>query len=219
MSGELARKMIHLSSLAIPVAYSFLPKSTILWVLLPMTAIAVIIDYGKFYIGGVDRFYKFLFGPILREHETDGTRKLLSGGSYVLISACLCIIIFPKVIAITAFAVLIVSDATSALIGRRFGKHAFFDKSLEGSIAFFVSALLVISLAPKAAGSITEFFVAAFGALVGTIAEAMSTRLKLDDNFSVPCTIGITMWIVYFLLSLTHDPSYVSLYRQLMQQP
>ena len=188
-----------------------------LWLLVPFTAFAIFVDYGRYYIGWVNKYVQLVFGPILREHENDDKKKLLSGGSYVVISACLCIIIFPKVIAITAFTILIVSDATGALLGRKFGKRKFFDKSLEGSIAFFISALIVVLVMPKIQGLPVEFWVGALAALVGTIIEAMSIRLKLDDNFSVPCTVGLTMWVAYFILAHIGDPAYEVLYRQLMQ--
>ncbi len=217
MSEEVVRKSIHLSSLAIPIIYSFVTKAEMLWVLIPFTLICLAIDYGRHYIPILQRLFLFLFGSILREHEKDVGKKLLSGGTYVLISACLCIIIFPKVIAITAFGILIVSDAISALIGRRFGRHKFFDKSIEGSLAFFLSACAVVALAPKAGSDGAEFIIGFIAAAVGAIIEAMSVRLKVDDNFSVPSSIGIAMWIGYWLISLNTVSGHSSLLQQLMR--
>lgn len=217
MGGEIIRKGIHLASLTIPIAYSFFTQQTMLLILLPFTAIALFLDYGRHYAPWVRRFVNSMFASILREHETDSKKKLLSGGSYVLISACLCIIVFPKVIAITAFAILIVSDAISALLGRRFGKHRFLDKSVEGSTAFFLSALIVVAVSPKVSGLGAEFMIGAIGALIGTLIEAASVRLKVDDNFSVPCSIGIVMWLCYYLISIIGDPVYSSMFGQLMK--
>ncbi len=185
--------------------------------LVPFTLFAVFIDYGRHYISWVDRSFKSLFGRILREHEQDNSKKLISGGSYVLISACLCIIIFPKVIAITAFAILIISDAISALVGRRFGKRPFLDKSVIGSTSFALSAFIVVFLSPKAMGLPIEYVIGCIAAMVGTLVEAMSVRLKLDDNFSVPSSVGLTMWLGYFLLTLSSDPIYTKLFSVLMQ--
>ena len=217
MSGEVIRKGIHLASLTIPIAYSFFTQQTMLLILLPFTAIALFLDYGRHYAAWVRRLVNSMFASILREHETDSKKKLLSGGSYVLISACLCIIVFPKVIAITAFAILIVSDAISALLGRRFGKHRFLDKSVEGSTAFFLSALIVVSVSPKVSALGAEFVIGAIGAFVGTLIEAASVRLKVDDNFSVPCSIGIVMWLCYYLISIIGDPAYLSMFEKLMK--
>ncbi|MBS1904624.1 MAG: dolichol kinase [Bacteroidetes bacterium] len=219
MSNELVRKSIHLSSLAIVIFYAFVPESTLLWILLPLTILAFVIDYGRHYVPVVDKMFQMVFGKILRPHETDSRKKLLSGGTYVLISAVFCVVLFPKVIAITSFATLIVSDATSALIGRRFGRHRFFDKSVEGSTAFLVSAMIVVALAPKVLGLPIEYGIGFVGVLVGTLVEAMSVRLKLDDNFSVPSSVGITMWLCYLLLSLGADPRYSALYTHLVHGP
>lgn len=219
MANELVRKTIHLSSLGIIIAYAFLPKSTMLWVLVPFTLLALTIDYGRHYVPFIDRVFQMIFGKILREHERDTNRKLLSGGTYVLISASLCMILFPKVIAITSFAILIVSDATSALIGRRWGKHRFFDKSVEGSSAFFVSAVIVVLVAPKALGLPVEYAIGIVAAVVGTLVEAMSVRLKVDDNFSVPSSVGLTMWVGYLIASMMNTPGYSSMYQSLIHGP
>ena len=217
MSGELTRKLLHITSLTIPIGYYYLSYSTALWILIPFTLFALFIDYGRYYIPLIDRVVNKMFGSILREHERDSKRKLLSGGSYVLISACLCILIFPKIIAITAFSILIISDTSSALIGRRFGKHHFLDKSLEGSIAFIVSACIVVVIAPKVECLWQEYCIGFIAAIIGAIIEAMSVRLRVDDNFSVPISIGISMWIGYFFISLLSPSVFEPLYRALVR--
>ncbi len=115
----------------------------------------------------------------------------------MLLSACLCVLLFPKVIVITAFAILIISDTAAALIGRRFGRHRFFTKSLEGSSAFFVSALLVVAVAPKIAYAPVEYLVGAVTAAVATVVEAAG--IKVDDNLSIPLVSGAVMWGLYAL--------------------
>ncbi|MEP7233763.1 MAG: dolichol kinase [Ignavibacteriota bacterium] len=217
MSGELLRKVIHISSLSIPIAYYFLPRSTTVIGVVGLTLLALLIDYGKFYIKPIDRFYHWAFDPILREHERDMSRKLLSGGSYVLISACICVLVFPKIIAITAFSILIISDTASALIGRRFGKNHFLDKSFEGTIAFIVSAWIVVLIAPKNGSNLLEYIPGIFAAVVGGIIEAMSVRLRVDDNFSVPVSIGLTMWLGYFLLAAVIPSTFGPIYEGLLK--
>lgn len=217
MTGELARKVIHLCSLSIPIAYSYLTYRAMLSVLVPITVVAFAIDYGRYYVGWLNKLFNILVGPILRPHERDSSKKLLSGGSYVLISACLSILFFPKVIAISAFSILIISDASSALIGRRFGKRHFLDKSLEGTLAFIASAWIVIFIAPKVIGVWEEYAIGMIAAVLGAIIEAASVTLRFDDNFSVPLTIGMVMWMLYYLLSLLSPSTYSVLYHQLLR--
>jgi dolichol kinase len=122
----------------------------------------------------------------------------LTGATNILFSAIVCIILFPKIITINAFAILIISDITSALFGRRFGKRKFFQKSLEGAMAFFVSATVVVFLAPKVQGLAMEYVIGIIAAAVGAVVEAASTTI--DDNISVPLAIGTLMWALYALL-------------------
>lgn len=192
---ELVRKAIHLTSLSIPVIYFFISKQLALTLLIPMTAAFIIVDVARYYFAPVSEWFYRWFGWLLRRHEQDEKKKRLNGATNVLISACLCVLLFPKLITVTAFAILIVSDSTSALVGRRFGKRRFFDKSLEGSIAFFVSAVLVVFVAPKVAFHPLEYVIGIVAAGVGAIVEAIS--MKVDDNISIPIAVGLVMWGLY----------------------
>lgn len=213
-SSELIRKVIHLASLSIPVLYFYVTRETALWILFPIGIFSVFIDVGRHYIGGLERVVGKIFNPILRPHERK--RGLLSGATYVIISALFCVLFFPKLITITAFSILIVSDASSALIGRAYGRHKFFDKSLEGSVAFVLSAWIVIFITPKAGPMPVEYILAAFAAVIGGIAEAASARTRLDDNFSVPLSIGFSMWGLYYLLSIWHPAQFGTLYQKML---
>jgi dolichol kinase len=192
---EVVRKAIHLFSLSIPIIYFFISKYFALCLLVPITAFAISLDIARYYIPTVaDWFYKW-FGGLLRKHETDVNKKRLNGASNVLVSALLCVLIFPKIIAINAITILIISDTTSALIGRRYGKHRFLAKSLEGSAAFFISAVLVIIAAPKIDQMPMEYIIGFIAAAVGTVVEALP--IKIDDNLTIPLSVGLSLWALY----------------------
>jgi dolichol kinase len=194
---EVIRKAIHLSSLSIPVVYYFVTRSTALSILLPITLLFLLSDLARLYIPPAGRVIDHLFGWLLRKHERDNRGRRLTGATYVLVSAVVCIWVFPKVIVITAFAILIVSDSAAALVGRRYGRHPFFTKSLEGTLAFFVTALGVIAAAPKIAYTPGEYLIGAAAALLGTLVEAVAPGI--DDNLSVPLSVSVAMWILYAL--------------------
>ncbi|MBI3004609.1 MAG: dolichol kinase [Ignavibacteriales bacterium] len=200
---ELVRKSIHLTSLSIPVIYFFITREQALWILGPMTAAFLATDIARHYIPPVARWFYQTFGWLLRRHEQEGNKKRLNGATYVLISACLCVLIFPKIITVTAFAILIISDSTSALIGRKYGKKRFFGKSREGSIAFLVSAVLVVLISPKIQGHPLEFFIGFVGAAIGTVVESLSVRI--DDNLTIPISISAVMWGLYALVLPSMD--------------
>lgn len=200
---ELVRKAIHMCSLSIPVVYYFLSKELALTLLVPITLAFLVVDIARYYSPVVSRWFYNWFGWLLRRHELDGTMKRLSGATNVLLSACFCVLVFPKIITVNAFAILIVSDTTSALIGRRFGKQRFFNKSLEGSIAFFVSAMIVVLIAPKVERLGMEYAIGVFASGIGAIVEA--TSRFIDDNISIPISIGFTMWALYWWILPTVD--------------
>lgn len=204
MHSEITRKALHLSSIWIPLFYYYLPYATVLWILISLTIFSLLVEYGRYVSPVVNQFVQKFFGSILRTHEIDQSRKLLSGATYVFISALLCILIFPRNIAVAAFAILIISDTASALFGRKFGKHRVYDKSLEGALAFALSGCLVILVTPKVYGHWLEYAIGFFAAFVGAIVEMLSTKLRLDDNLSVPTSIGLTLWVGYWLLSQVH---------------
>jgi dolichol kinase len=107
------------------------------------------------------------------------------------------------VIAINAFTILIISDTTSALVGRRFGRHRFLAKSLEGSLAFFISAVIVILIAPKVSRLPAEYVVGIIAASIGAVVEALPNRI--DDNLSIPLAVGFSLWWLYMLFLPTLD--------------
>ncbi len=195
---EVIRKLIHLNSLSIPIIYYHIEKQLALTILIPLTFAFLVVDIIRYYNPQVaDWFYKF-FGFLLRDKEKDDKKKRLNGATNVLLSALFCVVVFPKLIFVTAFSILIISDISSALIGRKFGKRKFFAKSLEGSAAFFISAIIVVLFTPKVEHNFLEYVIGFIAAFFGTLAESMS--LEIDDNLSIPITIGTIMWILYTLL-------------------
>jgi dolichol kinase len=195
---EILRKSIHLCSLSIPVVYYFIPRNTALIILGIMTAIALILDLGRYFSKTIAKIFYRLFGFMLRQHEVDHEKRNLNGATYVLLSGFICVLIFPKVIVVTAFAILIISDTTAALIGRRFGTHKFLFKTLEGTLAFFISGIVVVLLSPKIDYRFSEYIIGIVGAGFGAIVENLSYGLA-DDNLVIPISVGIAMWLLYIL--------------------
>ena len=196
---ELLRKSIHFCSLSIPIIYYFITKELAIYLLVPLTVFAIVLDILRYFIPSISKLFYNVFGTMLRAHEKNHDKKTLNGATFVLISALLVVLIFPKVIGITAFAILIIGDIFAALIGRRYGTHKFLKKSLEGTTAFFVTACIVILLTPKVEGLFLEYLIGMIGAGVGAIAENLAYGYA-DDNLVIPLSIGITMWLLYMLL-------------------
>jgi dolichol kinase len=195
---EVVRKLIHLCSLSIPIIYYFISKTTAVIILSIATLAALVIDLSRYFIPPAGKIFYSIFGFLLREHEIDMKKKNLNGATYVLISGLICVIIFPKVLFLTAFSILIISDSVAALIGRKYGSHKFLSKSLEGTLAFFISAIIVVLFTPKVEGLLTEYLIGIAAAAIGALVENISFGFA-DDNLAIPISIGVSMWILYLI--------------------
>lgn len=194
---EIARKTIHLASLSIPLIYSLISRDLALLILVPLFIGFFLVDVLKNFFGPVARWYHRTFDAMLRSHELKSESIHLNGATYMVMSALLLVLFFPKLIAITAFTIVAVSDTIAAVIGKKFGKHQFGEKSIEGSVAFFISAVLLVALFPR-----LNLFIGIIMAVAATLTEAFTDRIgnfKIDDNLSIPLVSAVAGMLCYLL--------------------
>lgn len=200
---ELLRKSIHLMSLSIPISYIFLTKETMLYIFIPFAIAITLFDILSQRVKFFTKLLLTFFRKMLRPHELRGERSF-NGATWVIISAAICVAIFPKVIMITGFTILIISDIFAALIGRKYGKRPLFDKSWEGTSSFIISAMLIVFIYYNLFSLPNSYLVAGVvAAIVGGFVEAVSNVAKVDDNFSIPISVGIVMLIFEYFYSQT----------------
>lgn len=193
LSAELVRKGIHLFALVIPIGYVLVSFPTaVFWVSLS-AAVSILLDIARFRSWALWSWVGLLLAPIYRPHEISGG---FTGASYILATATMTIILFPKTVAIAALIFIIIGDTAAALVGRQFGRHRLVgNKSWEGSAACLVSSCLASFLIPglpPAAGLV--------GAVIATAAEAFSG--KIDDNLTVPLSSGLVMLLIMHLMGM-----------------
>ncbi len=201
---ELVRKLIHLTSMLIPIIYYFIPKLDALVILGGLVIFAMTLDLSRYFSPQIAKVFYKMFGFLLRKHEIDNEKKNLNGATYVLISAFIGVFIFPKVIFIAAFSILIVGDSMAALIGRKYGKNKFIFKSLEGTLAFFISSCIVILFAPKIGFFPEEYLIGFIVAFIGAFTENISYKF-VDDNLSIPFAVGFSLWLLYAIFLPGHE--------------
>jgi len=191
IDNELKRKGIHLCALVIPLSYYFfLPKSLALLIFTPAALISIFIDLLRHKNTFLSKWINWVLGPILREHESWD----FTGSSYILSAFVLSVLFFNKKIAVAVICFAILGDMAAALVGRIFGKVKIVNssKTLEGSLAFFTSCLLIVIVIPS-----FPIWIGLVGALIATIVEALS--IPVNDNFSVPLLSGLVMEILWIL--------------------
>jgi dolichol kinase len=195
IANEFKRKLIHLSSSSIGFFYWFNTKELTLIILVIMFAITFTVDLLRYFSPSFNKFFLSLLRPILREHEADSKKIVFTGSTCLLFSCIFCIYFFPKEIAIMAILVLTICDTTAALIGKNYGKIAYNNKTLEGTITFFLTGAIILFVTPKIAGSTAEYFIAFIALLFASIAEFIPT--KIDDNISVPIVFSVIYYILF----------------------
>ena len=198
---EVLRKMVHLSSLWMPFAFFYLPWLFNVIMFGTFAVLNVLIEIAVFHrVPGVTPLYKKLFGKMARESKPGQFR--FSGAPPMYASACLTALCFSPRVASCAFAILILSDTSAALIGRKWGRRRFFNgKSLEGSLAFLLTGWIIAAGFCLAGGySNAVLAVWLLGVLVSCVAEFFNEQIHLDDNFTIPLMFGAVAEFLPMLL-------------------
>ena len=187
--NELLRKSIHLSSSIVPIIYCFIDRKPAIIILSFFCVVLVLIDVIRVKHEPLRNYYLKFMQPILRGHEIDNEKTLFTGGTYLTLAFLICVIIFPKPLAITSMFVVVFCDSFAAIIGKNYGKHFIKNKTIEGSLAFFVTGVIIVLLTPKVSDSITEYYIGFIAVFFSTIFELIP--VKIDDNISTPVFFGL----------------------------
>ncbi len=109
-----------------------------------------------------------------------------------LVAIFLSFLLFPKGIAILSATFLILGDVFAKVIGMMFGKINIFKKTLEGSTAYFLTAIIFgLVFLPYLEVSLSLLLV---GALTAALVELIPWGI--DDNISVALVSGAVMYVM-----------------------
>jgi dolichol kinase len=95
---------------------------------------------------------------------------------------------FPQ-FAVGVVTVAVISDALASLVGKAFGRVKIKNKSLEGFLAYAISAYFILTY--------FDIPYAFFGALVGALTELFN--IPPDDNFSCQIAMAVALYLVNWL--------------------
>lgn len=185
--NEQARRFFHLLGLAIPFGYWSVEERLFLPLFYIAAALIAGIEMARLKIEAAAALYNRLFKGLLRPRELTH----FSGAFFFAIGASLAVALFPKDVAVSSLLVLSLADPAAAAIGGRYGKIRLLGKTLEGSLAFFLFAFLILGLYNPLGGSILKYILPA---LAGTLAELYPGRL--NDNLTIPLVVGAALILV-----------------------
>lgn len=190
--AEIARKSIHLSSIWIPFVYLYASRELMLSILIPLAVLALAIDFSRRFFPSLNNLINHYLGYMMRSEEKE--QFAFSGATNLLAAASLTIVIFSQEIAIFALSVLMISDSCAAIVGRKFGKLCLVgSKSIEGSVSFFVSSIMVYYFFNICYSFSLPFKLSLISMFASMIVELFAKKIRIDDNFAIPLVIGAVL--------------------------
>ena len=118
---------------------------------------------------------------------------MITGTTALLIANIIVIAFFRKQVAIVSLVYMLFGDTASAIIGTKYGKVKIGDKSLEGSLAFFITVMVIALIFSQWTGIRIHLLVLILGAIAATITEALP--IDINDNLTVALAAAIVMQI------------------------
>ncbi|MFX1364495.1 MAG: glycerol-3-phosphate acyltransferase [Promethearchaeota archaeon] len=176
------------------IFYVFNPKLPSL-ILIGSVALAfILLDLTRF----INKQTNVLLTEKVKSIFKKGEVSKFSSMTVFLVAGFISILVFEKNIAIASLIFLIFGDIFGKIFGLAFGKHKIFDKTLEGTLAYFGSVLIC--------GYFIFFIfdipliILLCGGVVAPIIELFS--FGVDDNFTVPIVSGAIMTMVQIFIAL-----------------
>jgi len=183
-----SRFILRPLAILFPILYTLYGKRMILTLVGSVTLIFILMDAVRLAHQGVNLF---LFRNLRTVFKAKETRRF-SSMTMFLVACFLTFLLFERGIAITAVLFLIFGDMFGKFFGLQYAKVRVFDKTLEGSLAFFAGSLI--------AGYILWHYIdislsiVIIGAIAATLTEMVP--LGVDDNLTVSLISASAMSVV-----------------------
>ena len=189
---EFLRKLIHLFDSIIPLSLFFIQRETLIIILLPITIVFIFLDFTRHHIAIVGKLYSSLFDRVTRSIEKE--KNNVTGATYYLLGCLLTVYLFKDIsVIMSSLLIMSISDSFAALIGVRYGKTKLYNgKTLEGSFAFLLSTIIILSIFAVNLNLYALIFVS----LIITRVELFSFY-RINDNLTIPICSAILLQ--YFL--------------------
>ncbi|MFB0515802.1 MAG: diacylglycerol/polyprenol kinase family protein [Candidatus Neomarinimicrobiota bacterium] len=184
-SNEGGRKLIHLGSSVLPLGYWIIGRDAAIVALIVLTVLMLAIEAARMNSTWGRALYQRFLGSVTRPSE----ERRPTGATYVFIGALVAAILFTPTIAILSMLFMSIGDTAASLVGQRYGRIRIGDKSLEGTLACFLTCLLLALLADL------TWPVTLAGAATAALAELIPWPL-VNDNTAIPVLSGGAMTLL-----------------------
>ena len=185
-----SRKLIHLSTAALPVtwAYGIVDATQVRVLLAGALGVALGVEWGRWFSPAFRARFDALAGPLLKPHEA----LAITGATWLALAMLVAVVVFPEPAARAALWAGAIGDSAAALVGQAWqarAGRARSEKSLVGSAACAVGT----ALGAAWLGGATLLVATSIG-LVAAMAE-WPRRLG-DDNLRVTLVAGGAAWLL-----------------------
>ena len=174
------RNLFHFSGIVVPLVYFLVNRDAALALTSLIFCVLLMVEFLRI----TGRLKLGMAGKYLKEKEQNKP----TGSTFYAVGALVTILSFHKEVAICSLLVLCISDPVSALVGRRLGRHPLSGKSVEGTLAFFCSSLIILMFFS------VGLSVALPVAFIVTLTELFTPGF-LDDNLTIPIMTGLALTI------------------------
>lgn len=170
------RKVVHaFNAVAITAVIAWWEPARVLGVAILSSVVlaAFLVDAVRLHYPRANELFFRAFGKLASPREARGIASSTWYAAGILAAFAL----FPQDVAVSAILVLGLCDPAAALVGRLVGRRPFLGGTLEGSIAFFAVAALILGMRHGWPA-----------ALAAAAAAALAERRSwpLDDNLTIP---------------------------------
>jgi len=169
------------------IFYNIFTKVPSLYILGSVTLVLVAFDIFRLMHKKTNEVLKTKVKALLRKTEF----KKFSSFTIFFVALFLTLFIFPKEIAFIASFFLIYGDIVGKLFGLAFGKHKILNKTLEGTLAYIGSVLIMGYILYTSLE--ISLIVLILGCISAPLVEMFS--MKVNDNFTVPLITGSIMTV------------------------
>ncbi|MCK4526660.1 hypothetical protein KAW18_04755 [candidate division WOR-3 bacterium] len=187
----IARKTYRLGvGIIFPIIYYFSPNKIIVeMVLLYFIGMVTVLEIMRYVSPNLWKTMAEHSHGILREKP-----GLVTGTMAFLIANAIVIACFDKWVAIISLLFMLFGDTSASIIGIKYGQVKMGEKTLEGSLAFFITTVFISLIFYRFVP--IHLVILLIGAVVATIVEALP--LKINDNLTVAIAAAIAIQIFVF---------------------